>query len=120
MASGAERSPVPSDEPEERLSEPGAAERLSEPGAVSPSEGSESPAWLQYVLCDSAEAHRDMENKVSHSSDELTRILATITIEKEESAGEGDALQSDGRSACSCDLLAGQGQFQDDAGHLGD
>ena len=68
----------------------------------------------------SAKAHRDMENKVSHSSDELTRILATITIEEEESAGEGDALQADGRSACSCDLLAGQGQFQDDAGHLGD
>ena len=84
MASGAERSPVPSDEPKERLSEPEAAERLSEPGA-SPSEGSEIPAWLQYVtrhvLSASAEAHRDMENKVSPSSDEPKHNLATIKIE---------------------------------------
>ena len=29
----------------------------------------------------SAEAHRDMENKVSHSSDEPKRNLATIKIE---------------------------------------
>jgi hypothetical protein len=82
MASGAKRSPVPSDEPKERLSEPEAAERLSEPGAASPSEGSESPAWLQYVLCTSAEAHRDMKNKASHSSDEPKHSLAAIKIEE--------------------------------------